>query len=122
MQDCANRTPDGVLSVYHWTEQEVDIRLRPIPNKADFSAPLEACIRSKFLPIIVANHTFTDIERDIYSLPTRFGGLAVLNPVEMCPLEYSLSRRATKPLTKAILNQQLTFSPREAHEMNQQIK
>ena len=66
--------------------------MRTIPNIADLFAPLEACIRSKFLPIIVANHTFTDIDRDIYSLPTRFGGLAVLNPVKMCPLEYSLSR------------------------------
>ena len=96
--------------------------MRTIPNIADLFAPLEACIRSSFLPIIVGNHAFTNTDRDIYSLPTRFGGLAVSNPVEMCPLEYSLSRKATQPLTEAILNQKLTLSPEETHEMNQKIK
>ena len=60
--------------------------MRTIPNISDLFAPLENCIRSKFLPILLGSYQFDDLDRKIYSLPTRFGGLAILNPIEMCEL------------------------------------
>ena len=96
--------------------------MRTIPNIADLFIPLETCIRTVFLPIMVGNHCFTDAERKIYSLPTRFGGLGIFNPVEMCPKEYDFSRTATEALTDAILLQKLTLSPEESYEQNQKIK
>jgi len=40
----------------------------------------------------------------------------------MVCVKYCLSRKATQPLTEAILNQKLTLSPEETHEMNQKTK
>ena len=39
-----------------------------------------------------------NLERAIYSLPTKHGGLATFNPVEVASLEYQYSIKATKPL------------------------
>ena len=96
--------------------------MRTIPDIDYLFAPLEECIRTPFLPVLVANHCFTDLDRSIYSLPTKFGGLAIFNPVEMCQLEHQYSVVATKPLSDAILQQSLTLLPEEAKELYECIK
>ena len=60
--------------------------------------PLEAAIRSSFLPELVGNHS-CDGDREIYSLPTRFEGLAIFNPVEMANLEFKNPETATQKPT-----------------------
>ena len=59
--------------------------------------PLEDAICTKFLPVITANYHFNELDRQIYSLPTKFGGLGIFNPVETCPLEFERSLKITRP-------------------------
>ena len=91
--------------------------MRTIPNISHLFEPLEAAIRSSFLSILVGDHSFSDADREIYSLPTRFGGLAIFNPVEMTKLEYENSAVATRPLHEFILQQKITDTEGESKQL-----
>lgn len=95
--------------------------MRTIPSICHLFEPLEAVIRSTFLPILLGNHTFSDTDREIYSLPTRFGGLAIFNPVEMANLEFENSAVATRPLHKMILQQKITVTEEESKQLSTAI-
>ena len=43
--------------------------------------PLEECMRLVFIPSLLGREAVNDIERDWLSLPTRFGGLGLYNPI-----------------------------------------
>ena len=57
--------------------------------------PLEDCIRQKLIPSIVGRNV-SDLERRIFSLPVRYGGLGISNPVETCNREYQASKTITE--------------------------
>ena len=62
--------------------------MRTVPGISQLFAPLEACIRSKFLPALLVNYQFNDLDRELCSLPAKHGGLGIFNPVEVCDFEY----------------------------------
>ena len=64
---------------------------------------LESVIAEKFLPAVFGCE-ISSIERDLFSLPARMGGLGVNNPTETSMLPYSISREATKVITEAIVS------------------
>ena len=68
--------------------------------------PLEKCIRDDFIPNILGKQV-SDTERDIVSLPTRWGGLNIQNPVETADNEYRWSQTLTGSLTNKIIEQTL---------------
>ena len=96
--------------------------MRTIPDISEIFAPLEECIRSHFLPAILGNYQFSDMYRLIYSLPTKYGGLAIWNPVTQCDFEYSYSKFATKPLTDMILKQILSLNRLDGMLLSDEIK
>ena len=77
---------------------------RTIPNAKNFFAPLEETIRDKFIPAIIGRKV-TDIERKIFSLPVRLGGLGIQNPVHTADIEFRNSSIVTRNLTKMIEDQ-----------------
>ena len=50
--------------------------VRTIPQISTLLGPLEDAISVKFLPALTGK-SFSDIERSIFSLPTRLGGLGI---------------------------------------------
>ena len=96
--------------------------MRTIPGISHLFQPLEDCIRSTFLPAILGGYCFSDLDRQIFGLPTRFGGLAIFDPTEVCQHEYDYSLEATRPLKSAILQQKLALAPEEKIEMANKIK
>ena len=58
----------------------------------------------------------SDVERNIISLPVRFGGLGIANPSENSEREYNASLKVTKGLSDMILKQEqdLTLYNQEA--------
>ena len=96
--------------------------MRTIPNISHLFEPLEAAIRSCFLPTLLGNHSFSDADREIYSLPTRFGGLAIFNPVEMATLEFENSEIATRALRVLILQQKISVTEEESSQLAKSIK
>ena len=54
---------------------------RTMPNCAPLLQPLEDLLRNSFIPTLTGR-TMSDMEREIFSLPTRDGGLGIQNPSE----------------------------------------
>ena len=79
--------------------------MRTIPNIANVFQPLEDAIRLRLIPAITGKSSISDLERDLFSLPTRLGGLNIPNPVTVSSREYSFSSRITGPLVRAICQQ-----------------
>jgi len=53
---------------------------RTLPGIADLYQPLEQAIRLKFLPSLTGQSPFSDVTRDLMALPTRLGGLGIVDP------------------------------------------
>ena len=79
---------------------------------------LDYKIRESFIPAIL-NRAFscTDLNRRIFGLPARDGGLSIYNLSETSDMEYQFSCQATSGLTEAILNQDTEY-----HEDSQRLK
>ena len=84
--------------------------IRCIPNVCEFLLPLEEIIRTKFLPSLTGQCTFSDAERDLLALPPRLGGLGIINPASYSSFQFSSSVSITAPLVEQILQQSTTCS------------
>ncbi len=81
---------------FHWSFVQ-----RVTSNCQSWFAELEELIREKFLPNLLMGE-FSEVERCLFSLPARWGGLGVCNPTDTGPMSYSLSRKATELIVEAI--------------------
>jgi len=52
------------------------------PNIQGFLQPLEEVIRQLFIPALFGCPPCSAVERDLYALPVRLGGLGLVNPCE----------------------------------------
>ena len=59
---------------------------------------------NQFIPVLIGRPC-THHEREVFTLPTRLGGLNIQNPVILADLEFTRSLLATKELTDSIINQ-----------------
>ena len=76
---------------------------RTIPNISKHLRPLEEAIRYKFLPAITGQSALSDVERDLLALPSRLGGLGIINPVTSSDIQHLTSINISTPLTSLIL-------------------
>ena len=51
--------------------------IRTIPDISNLLLPIEDTIRNRFIPAITGGRTCNEKERNLLSLPTRYGGLAI---------------------------------------------
>ena len=82
---------------------------RTISIIKDLFLRLEDCIRNVFIPSLI-ERTVSDLETQMLSLPVRFGGMGLTNPVETADREYSSSRAVTASLSQLILQQDQDIS------------
>ena len=59
----------------------------------------------ELIPALIGRH-LSDIERQILSLPVRYGGVGFANPTKTSDREYEASNYVTENLVTLILNQQ----------------
>ena len=76
---------------------------RTISNMGDLFTPLEEAIRFQLLPAITGRDAFSDLERDLFALPTRMGGLGITNLILEANDCYVASREITAPLSMLIV-------------------
>ena len=94
---------------------------RTIPGISSLFAPLEDCLRETFIPSIIGRN-ISDTEREIVSLPVRYGGLGIPNPVETCEREYNASLTVTHDLADLIYNQIQDISLFDSEKQEKTIK
>ena len=80
--------------------------MRTTPNISELLLPLEKAIKHEFLPTIIGQ-PFSDDLREVFALPTKYGGLGVFDPTQISNDEYTYSRTITTPLIEAIKRQQV---------------
>ena len=102
--------PQAALSAYtkgichRWTYVQ-----RTIPGIKDLFQPLEDCIHDTFIPALIGRNV-SEVERRIFAMPVRYGGLGIANPVDRCEREYISSTVITENLADLIYNQERDLS------------
>ena len=80
---------------------------------------MEDAIKERLIPAIVGRK-ISDIERRIFALPVRMGGLGIRDPTQSSQ-EFSASSKVTARLTQIIVNQERDFSRYDADEVKKCI-
>ena len=97
LSEIALDEPQAALSAFtkalchRWT-----FVMRTIQGTSELFIPLEMSIREKFIPAI---------HRRMFALPVRFGGLGIVNPVEIAEREFQTSLRITEDLVSLVYRQ-----------------
>ena len=65
--------------------------------------PLENAIRTIFLPSLTGQSPFNDTDRNMLALPTRLGGLGIINPSLMSLYHYTTSVNVTSALANLVI-------------------
>eukprot|EP00794_Sanderia_malayensis_P014538 gene14538-16041_t len=84
---------------------------------------LDAFIKEQFLPVLTEGYHCSEIERELISLPVRFGGLGIPVFSEIADQEYDFSKRVTIQLSTNIKQQttELTLNNSELKKTKNQI-
>ena len=83
---------------------------RTLPDIGELFSPLEQTIRMHLLPALSGKCTFSDEERKLLSLPSRLGGLGIIDPCVSSAFQFDASQRVTGPLVSLLLEQNSQFT------------
>ena len=87
--------------------------LRTIPNIGDILQQLDDVISTEFIPAITGGINCSTVERNLLSLPPKFGGFGIPIFREISQTEYANSILVTENLKKQIIQQNRQFNPAE---------
>ena len=79
---------------------------RTVPGIDDLFQPLEDALRQRFIPALTGGHCPGNTERKPLALPTRFGGLGLLDPTALPRDQYNASVCISGPLIALIVQQE----------------
>ena len=74
---------------------------RTISNIEHLFEPPEHVIRTNLIPAL-CGRSISDLERNLFALPYRYGGMGILNPTKTSQREYDTSLQITAGLSKLI--------------------
>ena len=109
LSSLAKDEPQAVYSCFtkaishRWTYVQ-----RTIPDISHLFRPLEAAIREKLIPALVGR-TISDVDRRIFALPVRLGGMGIADPTKSSD-EFAASIDITENLSRIIRNQESDFT------------
>ena len=83
-----------------------DFLARCVDGFCAFLSPLEQVIRQKFLPSLTGRGAPGEEVRSLFGLPTRLGGLGIIDPVSALAEEHARSKYIVEPITSLLLEQQ----------------
>lgn len=83
---------------------------RTMPDIDELLSPLEQAIRLHLLPALTGKCAFSDVERQLISLPSRLGGLGIIDPCVSSAFQFSASQRVTGPLVSHLVRQDPQFT------------
>ena len=110
LSDIAVTQPQAAYSAYTKSLQnEWTFLQRVTPDCQSLFLDLESAISKSFIPALFGQECST-IDRSLFSLPLRLGGLNIRNPVTTASAHYTASRSATELLIKAVTSI-TSFSP-----------
>ena len=106
LSDIAVSYPQAALSAFvHSIKHRWRFIQRTVPNLSNAFEPLERVIRNTFIPSLLGGHIVNDDERLLISLPGKYGGLAIDNPMETCNGNLSASTQISEQLVSHLEEQ-----------------
>ena len=78
--------------------------LRTIPNMSEYLKPLDDIINNKFLPAILGSTNITAVDRNLYSLPIKSGGMGIPIFQDKADQDHSTSIQITAPLAAIMVS------------------
>ena len=97
--------PHAAYAAYiHGFKHKYNYLMRTIPNISDFLDPLDKAV-DDFIVSLFQGREFSIVERQIFSLPVRLGGLAIEVPSNLAEFQYANSRLVTRQLVAQIKSQ-----------------
>ena len=98
--------------------------MRTIPDINTQFTLIEETIRNRFIPAITGGHVCSNLERELFSLPVRYGGLGIPDFTKLSSLEYDNSRKITNSLVSAIKDQVTTYgiNKKDINKIKNEIK
>ena len=100
-----NPTPCCICCLHSWSGCQWNYLSQAVPNTGDLFQPLKGIICQRFLPTLTGQNTFSDSVWDLTALPSRLGGLGIVNPVKQAESQHRTSRKVTASLIKHIIEQ-----------------
>ena len=112
LANIASTLPHAVYSafVHGVTGQWSFVSKTILPDIQGLLQPLEDAIHQLLIPALTGRSPCSKTERDIFSLPSRLGGLGILNPSANSQSTFYASVTLTTPLVNLITAQNLNGS------------
>ena len=106
LAEIAKTQPQAAYSAFtHGERHRFSYFMRTIAGMSEIMQPLDDIINSELIPALLGTEVFSKAERDMYSLPLRYGGLAIPSFCDIANEEYFVSKRLTAPLTALMMLQ-----------------
>ena len=96
--------------------------MRTIPNLTELLEPLEYSIRHSLIPALFNGYECSDIERQLFSLPPKLGGLGIHIPTIRCQEEYEASRVITKDMIEKVKSQDSQYDRNVSQMRSEAVK
>ena len=105
----------------HGLQHRYTYIMRTVPDISVNLQPLENAIRQHLLPALLNGYVCDDIERRLFSLPAKLGGLSIFIPTKRCQIEYENSRRITAEMVTTVQKQDNEYNPDTTRNQNKII-
>ena len=113
LSEIAILEPQAAYSAYiHGQQHKFNYFLRTIPGMENYIDPLDIVINDRLLPAILGR-TISNLDREIFQLPIRDGGLGIPILSSKAEVDFESSKRITTPLSNVIISQGKTLPPTE---------
>ena len=83
--------------------------LRTIPDMCEYLKPLDDAIDNLLLPAILGTDIISEVDRNLYALPVRMGGLGFPHFAEKAENDFCTSKQITGPLAAIMVTQGTTL-------------
>ena len=93
---------------------------RTIPDIAELFQPLEEIIQQRFIPALLGGQLMSGAERLLLSLPAKYGGFSIDNPVTTCEENHEASTSLSQQLTMQLQKQQTALDIKKAQQLDTQ--
>ena len=96
--------------------------MRTMNNIEELFQPIEDIITEKFIPALTGRSHCSIEDRKLLSLPTRYGGLNITNPVEEANLQFDASKKITEPLKHMVIEQAESYRKPDLSEVKAKLR
>ena len=102
LTEIARSEPHAAYSAFTFGfKSKFNYLMRTVSGISELLAPLDEAV-DNFIRSIFQGREFSSVERKLFSLPVKLGGLGVDIPSEICQIQYENSRLVTSQLIEQI--------------------